>query len=114
MSGDNQSIRILVVEDNPGDLFLLEDELRSTDLRIGRISSAGTLDEAKKMLANEEIDLVFPYRRFFSDSPPPVSKNVRDHFAKPNEVSNWTIMASQRLHNTLTCQSIPYSDCLVS
>ena len=59
MSGDNQSIRILVVEDNPGDLFLLEDELQSTDLRIGRISSAGTLDEAKKMLANEEIDLVF-------------------------------------------------------
>jgi hypothetical protein len=26
----------------------------------------------------------------------PVSKNVQDHFAKPNEVSNWTVSASNR------------------
>jgi two-component system, NarL family, sensor histidine kinase UhpB len=59
MSGDNQPIRILVVEDNPGDLFLLEEELHSTDLTIGEISSAGTLAEAKHILANKRIDLVF-------------------------------------------------------
>jgi deoxyribose-phosphate aldolase len=33
-------------------------------------------DEALREGA-EEIDLVFPYRRFFTDSPPPVSKNIR-------------------------------------
>jgi two-component system sensor histidine kinase UhpB len=59
MSGDNQSISILVVEDNPGDLFLLEEELHSTDLKIGRISNAGTLGGAKKVLTSEQIDLVF-------------------------------------------------------
>lgn len=59
MSGDDQSISILVVEDNPGDLFLLEEELHSTDLKIGRISNAGTLGEAKKVLRSRQIDLVF-------------------------------------------------------
>jgi two-component system sensor histidine kinase UhpB len=59
MSGDNSSINILVVEDNPGDLFLLEEELHSTDLRIGGISSAGTLGEAKQVLTSKPIDLVF-------------------------------------------------------
>jgi two-component system, NarL family, sensor histidine kinase UhpB len=59
MSGDNQPISILVVEDNPGDLFLLEEELHSTDLTIGEISSAGTLAEAKQVLAHKRIDLVF-------------------------------------------------------
>ena len=29
----------------------------------------------------------------------PVSKNVRDHFAKPNEISNWTIAASHEDQN---------------
>ena len=34
------------------------------------------VDEAVREGA-EEVDLVFPYRRFLSDSPPPASKNVR-------------------------------------
>src|ERR1700748_2449474 len=59
MSGDNQPISILVVEDNPGDLFLLEEELHSTDLTIAGISSAGTLAEAKQVLNSQPIDLVF-------------------------------------------------------
>ena len=59
MSGDNQPISILVVEDNPGDLFLLEEELHGTDLAIAGISSAGTLAEAKQVLASKRIDLVF-------------------------------------------------------
>jgi two-component system sensor histidine kinase UhpB len=59
MSGDNQPISILVVEDNPGDLFLLEEELHSTDLKIDGISSATTLGEARQILSNKSIDLVF-------------------------------------------------------
>ena len=59
MSGDNQPISILVVEDNPGDLFLLEEELHGTDLAIAGIISAGTLAEAKQVLATRRIDLVF-------------------------------------------------------
>src|SRR6201996_846310 len=59
MSGDNQPISILVVEDNPGDLFLLEEELHSTDLHIDGISNAGTLGEAKQILTSKPIDLVF-------------------------------------------------------
>jgi len=35
MSDDTQPLTILVVEDNPGDLFLLGEFLRSTDLDIG-------------------------------------------------------------------------------
>ena len=59
MSGSNQPISILVVEDNPGDLFLLEEELHSTDLKIDGVSSAGTLGEAKHILSSKPIDLVF-------------------------------------------------------
>lgn len=59
MPGDNQPISILVVEDNPGDLFLLKEELHSTDLDIDGISNAGTLGEAREILASKPIDLVF-------------------------------------------------------
>jgi len=59
MSRDNHPISILVVEDNPGDLFLLQEELHSTDLRIDGISSATTLGEARQVLSNKPIDLVF-------------------------------------------------------
>lgn len=59
MSGDNQPIHILVVEDNPGDLFLLEEELHSTDLEIAAISHAGTLAEAKQVLGSIPVDLLF-------------------------------------------------------
>jgi two-component system sensor histidine kinase UhpB len=59
MSGDNHPIQILVVEDNPGDLFLLEEELHSTDLAIGGITHAGTLAEAKQFLGNGPVDLMF-------------------------------------------------------
>jgi two-component system sensor histidine kinase UhpB len=55
----NGVINILVIEDNPGDLVLLEDTLRDTDLHIGSICPAGSLEEAKKVLAEEHMDLVF-------------------------------------------------------
>ena len=37
MSGINTSLNILVVEDNPGDIFLLKEFLRATDLLIEEI-----------------------------------------------------------------------------
>jgi two-component system sensor histidine kinase UhpB len=59
MSGDHQPLHILVVEDNPGDLFLLQEFLRSSDLEIGQIRPAGHLAEARQILNQERVDLVF-------------------------------------------------------
>jgi two-component system sensor histidine kinase UhpB len=59
MSSDNQPIHILVLEDNPGDLLLLEESLRGTDLRIAEITHAVTLADAKRVLAGKRIDLLF-------------------------------------------------------
>ena len=59
MSSDNEPIHILVLEDNPGDLFLLEESLRGTDLQIAEITHAGTLADAKQVLAAKRIDLLF-------------------------------------------------------
>jgi two-component system, NarL family, sensor histidine kinase UhpB len=59
MSSDNQPIHILVLEDNPGDLFLLEESLRGTDLQIAEITHAVTLADAKQVLADKRIDLLF-------------------------------------------------------
>jgi two-component system sensor histidine kinase UhpB len=51
MTGDSQPLRILVVEDNPGDLFLLKELLRSTDLKIAEVVHASQLREAREVLA---------------------------------------------------------------
>lgn len=59
MTGDTQPITILVVEDNPGDLFLLREFLRSTDLPIEDTRHAGSLSEARRILSTSPIDLVF-------------------------------------------------------
>jgi len=59
MSGINAALNILVVEDNPGDIFLLKEFLRATDLPIRDIREAGRLSEAKEILSSEPIDLVF-------------------------------------------------------
>jgi two-component system, NarL family, sensor histidine kinase UhpB len=59
MSGDNHALHILVVEDNPGDLFLLQEFLRSSDLEIAEIHPAGQLSDARQILNQEQIDLVF-------------------------------------------------------
>jgi two-component system, NarL family, sensor histidine kinase UhpB len=59
MSSDNQPIHILVLEDNPGDLFLLEESLHGTDLQIAEITHAGTLADARQVLAAKRIDLLF-------------------------------------------------------
>jgi len=59
MSEGNKPLTILVVEDNPGDLFLLEEFLRSTDLVIGEVKNAANLGEARQLLGTTRIDLVF-------------------------------------------------------
>ena len=59
MSGINAALNILVVEDNPGDIFLLKEFLRATDVSIQQIREAGRLSEAKEILSGESIDLVF-------------------------------------------------------
>jgi two-component system sensor histidine kinase UhpB len=57
--GDNHPLRILVVEDNPGDLFLLQEFLRSTGLDIAEVMHAGDLQEARQILGGGRVDLVF-------------------------------------------------------
>jgi two-component system, NarL family, sensor histidine kinase UhpB len=59
MAGHDQALRILVVEDNPGDLFLLQELLRSSDLEIAELHHAGHLTEARQILNSERVDLVF-------------------------------------------------------
>ncbi len=59
MSSDNQPIHILVLEDNPGDLFLLEESLHGTDLQIAEIDHAVTLADAQRVLGSKKIDLLF-------------------------------------------------------
>src|ERR1700754_5287366 len=59
MSDDTQPLTILVVEDNPGDLFLLNEFLRNTDLVIGEVKHAGSLGEARQILPTEPLELVF-------------------------------------------------------
>ncbi|MBN8855669.1 MAG: hypothetical protein BGO55_23170 [Sphingobacteriales bacterium 50-39] len=59
MSGINTQLSFLVVEDNPGDIFLLKEFLHATDLDIGNIFEVDRLSEAKRVLAGQNIDLVF-------------------------------------------------------
>ncbi|GGB24447.1 PAS domain S-box protein [Puia dinghuensis] len=59
MDGDIQPIRILVVEDNPGDLFLFKEFLQITNLPVAEIRHAASLAEAKLLLAIHDSNLVF-------------------------------------------------------
>ncbi len=59
------------------------------DFPEGNGSPEGVLVETERALSAgaEEIDLVFPYRRFLADAPPPASKNVR----AVREIENYDI-----------------------
>jgi len=59
MDGDIQPIHILVVEDNPGDLFLFKEFLHGTDLPVAEVRHAASLSEAKQLLAIHSTDLLF-------------------------------------------------------
>ncbi len=58
MSESNQALTILIVEDNPGDLFLLEELLKSSSIPIGRLIKVLNATDAIKTLQNENINLV--------------------------------------------------------
>ncbi len=58
MSDNHQALTILIVEDNPGDLFLLEELLSSTSLPICRLIKVVNAADAKAALQQEEINLV--------------------------------------------------------
>jgi len=59
MDGDLQLIQILVVEDNPGDLFLFKEFLNGTDLPVAEVRHAASLAEARQLLAAHSVDLLF-------------------------------------------------------
>lgn len=54
----NRPLHILVVDDNPGDLFLVEELLHDTKLDIHAIEKAGTAAAAIEVLQQSNIDLV--------------------------------------------------------
>lgn len=58
MTQQNNPLRLLAVEDNPGDFVLLEQYLQMTDLPISNISHAVHLDEALQLLREQPFDLV--------------------------------------------------------
>ncbi|HLF47674.1 MAG TPA: PAS domain-containing protein, partial [Chitinophagaceae bacterium] len=57
MIKETNPLRLLVVEDNPGDYVLLEQYLQMTGLAIENISQAGTLSEAISLIKENEFDL---------------------------------------------------------
>lgn len=58
MSDNRLPLSILIVEDNPGDLFLLEELLRGSTLPIKQLIKVTSAGEACKVLQKEEINLV--------------------------------------------------------
>ncbi len=58
MSDNRLPLSILIVEDNPGDLFLLEELLRGSTLSIKQLIKVTSAGEACKVLQKEEINLV--------------------------------------------------------
>lgn len=52
------SLTILVVEDNPGDLFLLEELLRGSSLPIKRLIKVTSASDARAALQKEEVNVV--------------------------------------------------------
>jgi len=59
MSDSHPLLTILIVEDNPGDLFLLEELLKGTSLPIHRLIKVVNAADAIQVLQQEEINLVF-------------------------------------------------------
>lgn len=59
MNHSPSSISILIIEDNPADAFLLEENLSSTELLIGSVKSVDTLKEASDILRSQSFSLIF-------------------------------------------------------
>ncbi|PHR44791.1 MAG: hypothetical protein COA32_14330 [Fluviicola sp.] len=54
----SQKINLLLVDDNPADLFLIKDYLSESDILDLNIVEATTISEAKEVLSNQSIDLI--------------------------------------------------------
>ena len=52
-------MNILIIEDNSGDLYLIEEALLRTNLKIDQQQSARTMREAKEMLREVAFDVIF-------------------------------------------------------
>ena len=59
MDHSPKNISILIIEDNPADAFLLEDNLNSTQLSIDKIVSVDTLKDAGILLQQQDFSLIF-------------------------------------------------------
>jgi len=58
MSDNRLPLTILIVEDNPGDLFLLEELLRGSTLSIKKLIKVTSANDARQALQQEDINLV--------------------------------------------------------
>lgn len=58
MTFQQQQLSILIVEDNPGDLYLLEENLALTRLTIGRVYKARSVAEAINILGEFYINMI--------------------------------------------------------
>jgi DNA-binding response OmpR family regulator len=55
---DNNSMRVLIIEDNPDDVFLLLKNLAYARKAFTHIELAGSLSEGLKYLSEKDVDLV--------------------------------------------------------
>src|ERR1700712_3258801 len=53
------NLTILIIEDNPGDQLLLEEDINSTQLIISVITAVSTLAEALSILKQQSFSLIF-------------------------------------------------------
>jgi signal transduction histidine kinase len=53
----HDSLDILIIEDNPADLYLLKKMLKSTRLNISNLYTAQRIDEAQQLLNNQKVHL---------------------------------------------------------
>jgi PAS domain S-box-containing protein len=54
-----RNLNLLIIEDNPGDLFIIKEFLARTRLPIHFIKSADSLKEAEALLAKDKFDVIF-------------------------------------------------------
>jgi two-component system sensor histidine kinase UhpB len=59
MQTKTDKLNVLIIEDNPADYFLIEQMILASHLKIKSVSSASRVAEARKILIEECIDVVF-------------------------------------------------------
>jgi CheY-like chemotaxis protein len=81
-----KSIKILLIEDNPGDAYLIEDHLEEFANFSYELKSVGTLNEALSILNEQPFDVIL------SDLSLPDSDGVNTFFRIHNENSHIPII----------------------